>query len=386
MALTQNKALFGIQFFDRRNLRQRLCHLFGLPSPSFGRETLQILLEAAAGKENAGYAVTRSLLSALDALGASGYLDQIGLEKAFSILRIPESLQPAVRELTSSVHWSPRVDSILLDRITPQNGLHLGLFGLDPETFGDLNLILAAVKHSSRSDLWIAQPLGKEELMFNWITTLEQRLAASAEVCPTGSADRPFEAFLAHWQGAREWRVIPPEILTGKSWSDQVEAIVHRVAKALTEKAQSVLVVVPENSATGSAVVHRLISLGFAVADEIRETKLLPAASLVQTAISQFLSEDRIPEHFLRIVQSLLRSQGEFVAFRSTFLRSFEERQVRSVPALITEEHRERFPGSEIWSRFWRHGRRKPSGTNIASAGRRFCRASRRRQKRIVSI
>jgi hypothetical protein len=344
MALTQNKALFGIQFFDRRTLRQHLCHLFGLPSPTFGRETLQILLEAAAGNENAEYTVTHSLLSALDSLGASGYLDKIGLERAFSALKVPESLQPAVRELTSSLHWSPRVDSILLERIDPQTGLHLGLFGLDSESFGDLNLILAAVKHSIRSDLWIAQPLGKEELMFNWITTLEQRLKASTEVCPTGSADRPFEAFLTRWQGAGVRQVSPPEILVGNRWNDQLEAIVHRVAKALMENARSVLVVVPENSPTGRALVHRLISRGFAVADEVRETKLLPVPSLVQTAISQFLSEDRTPENFLRIIQCLLRSQGDYLEFRGTFLRSFEERQVRAVPVLVTEAHRERFP------------------------------------------
>jgi len=344
MALSQNKALFGIQFFDRRTLRQRLCHLFGLPGPSFGRETLQILLDAAAGKENAEYTVTRSLLYALDELGASGCLDEIGLEEAFSILKVPEPLQPAVRELTSSDHWSPRADSTLLKRIRQRNGLHLGVFGLDPESFGDLNLILAAIQHATRSDLWIAQPLGKEELMFKWITTLEQRLNTSADVCPTGTTDRPYETFLAHWQSGGERHVVSPEILVGNRWYDQVLAIAHRVARALTEQAHSILVVVPENSATGSAVVHSLISRDIAVSDEIRETKLLPLTSEVQTVISQFLSGDRTPECFLRIAQCLLRSQREYIAFRTAFLRSFEDRQVRSVPALITEGLRECFP------------------------------------------
>jgi hypothetical protein len=343
MALSQKVPLFGIRFLDRRALRQHLCHLLGLPGASFGWETLQILLDAVAGEYDTENIVTRSLLYALDDLGASGYLDQDGLESVFSTLKVPELLRPAVTELISSVHWSPRVDAILLERMTPQNGLHLGLFGLDPESFGSLNLLLAAVKRASQSELWLAQPLGKEGLMFQWITTLEEKLNAAAVVCPTGSAQRPYEAFLAHWQGGAEPNVRPPEILHASRWHDQVEAIVHRVARALTEHAQTVLVVVPENSATGSAVVHRLISHGIAVADEVREKKLLPLHSELQKAIAQFLSEERTPECFIRIVQLLLRSPAEYMEFRKVFLRSFEKQQIRSVSALITEEHRQRF-------------------------------------------
>ncbi len=202
LALSHRKALFGIQFFDRRTLREHLCRLFGLPSPSF--VTLQILLDAAAGRNR--YSAARSLLDAIDDLGASGWLDHYGLDAAFSTFRIPEQLQPAVRQLTSSVHWSPRVDSILLQRATPQNGLSLGLFGLDAESFKDLNLLLAAAKCATQSDVWIAQPLGKEGLVFEWITTLEKKLNADAVVCPTGSA-RPYETFLAHWQGGGERNV-----------------------------------------------------------------------------------------------------------------------------------------------------------------------------------
>src|SRR5260370_12275084 len=211
MALSHRKTLFGIQFFDRLTLRQHLCRLFCLPSPSF--VTLQILLDAVAGQNLIEYTAARSLLDALDDLGASGWLDHYGLYAAFSTLRIPERLHPALRQLTSSVLWSPRVDSILLQRMTPQKGLSLGLFGLDAESFKDLNLLLAAAKRATQSDLWIAQPLGKEGLVFEWITTLEQKLNAGTVVCPTGCVPRPYETFLAHWQGGGERNVKPPEIL-----------------------------------------------------------------------------------------------------------------------------------------------------------------------------
>jgi PD-(D/E)XK nuclease superfamily protein len=343
LALTQKIPLFGIQFLDCRSLRQHLCRLLGLPGQAFGWETLQMLLDSAAGKDNAENIVTQNLLYALDDLGASGYLDKVGLESLFSAFKIPEQLRPVIKELTSSMYWRPRVDAILLERMTQQNGLYLGLFGLDPESFGDLNLLFAAAKRAVQTEFWLAQPLGKEELMFQWISILEEKLKATTAVCPTGNARRPYETLLAHWQGGGELNVRPPEILHARGWYDQVEAIVHRVVTALLEHEQSVLVVVPENSATGNAVVHRLISCGIAVADEVREKKLLPLHSEVLKAIAQFLAEERTPECFIRIAQLLLRSPAEYLEFRRAFLRSFEKQQVRSVSALITEEHRQRF-------------------------------------------
>jgi hypothetical protein len=89
--------------------------------------------------------------------------------------------------------------------------------------------------------------------------------------------------------------------------------------------------------------VHALISRRIAVADEIRETRSLPRAAELQIAAAQFLSRDRVPEDFLRIVQCLVRSQDDYRAFREALLRSFEVRQTRSVAVLITDELRERF-------------------------------------------
>ncbi|HKM58165.1 MAG TPA: hypothetical protein VJX28_05430, partial [Chthoniobacterales bacterium] len=304
------------------------------------------MLDSAAAESVPGYTGTGSLLNALDLLGASGALDRLGQEAVCEMLDVPGALQPAIRQVTSSAYWIPRLDTLLLERVLPQNGLHLGLFGFDSESFRELNLLLAAAKQAAETDLWIAQPLGKEELGFNWISILERATQSEATVCPTGEVPRPFEEFLEHWQGGggRSRRVPRPEIITGTRWLDQVDGIVRRVADALLQKAQSVLVVVPENSPTGNAVVDALISRGIAVADEIREKRTLPEAAQIQISIAHFLSRDRTPEDFLRIVQCLLRSQNDFRTFREALLRSFEFRQMRSVAALITEELRECFP------------------------------------------
>jgi hypothetical protein len=266
MTLTEGKALFGIQFFDVPLLRQHLCKLFGLPSPSFGHETLRILLEAASLENE--YTATSSLLDALDDLAGSGWLARNGLDSGFRALRIPKYLEPAVRQLTGSEYWKPRVDLVLLERAVRNENLSLGVYGLDAENLKDLNLLLAASRRAARSDFWLAQPLGKEGAAFQWIAALERELETEASVCPTGNASRPYENFLAHWQGRGERNVKSPEILVANRWHEEVEGVVAHVCRALTGDAKDVLVVGPENSATGRALVRELVSRGIAVADE----------------------------------------------------------------------------------------------------------------------
>jgi len=341
MTLTEGKALFGIQFFDVRLLRQHLCKLFGLPGPSFGHETLRILLEAAALENE--YTAASSLLDALDDLAGSGWLARNGVDCAFCALRIPKYLEHAVKQLTGSEYWKPRVDLVLLERAICNENLSLGVYGLDAENFKDLNLLVAASRAAARSDFWFAQPLGKEGAAFEWISALERGLNAEAIVCPTGNAPRPYENFLAHWQGRGERNVKSPEILVANRWYEEVEGVVAQVCRALSGDAKDVLVVAPENSATGRALVHQLVSRGIAVVDEFREMTLPSSLIQIQMEIARYLAEEAEPELFLRIVQRLLRSPQCFKEFRVAVFRAFEDLQTRSVNRLITERLRERF-------------------------------------------
>jgi hypothetical protein len=341
MTLSEGKALFGIRFFDVRLLRQHLSKLFCLPSPSFGYETLRILLEAAALENE--YTATSSLLDALDDLAASGWLVSNGLDAAFRALRIPEYLEHAVRQLTGSEYWRPRVDLVLLERAVRNENLSLGVYGLDAENFKDLNLLLAAARGAARSDFWFAQPLGKEGAAFQWIATLERELMAEASVCPAGNASRPYENFLAHWQGRGERNVKSPEILVANRWHEQVEGVVAHVCRALTRDAKDVLVVAPEGSATGRELVHQLVSRGIAVVDEFREMTLPSPLLQIQITIARYFAEEEAPELFLRIVEGLLRSPKRFKEFRDAVFGAFDDLQTRSATRLITEQLRERF-------------------------------------------
>src|SRR5690348_8942289 len=49
--LRAGQSLFGLEFIDLRTVRQRLCRRNGLPSPSFGRETLRLILQNALGED-----------------------------------------------------------------------------------------------------------------------------------------------------------------------------------------------------------------------------------------------------------------------------------------------------------------------------------------------
>ena len=340
-ALSEGKTLFGIQFFDIRLLRQHLCQLLGLPSPSFGHETLRILLEAAAIENE--YTATSSLLDALDELAASGWLAANDLDATFRLLRVPEDLKDPVRQLVCSEYWKPQVDLLLSQRAVRKGNLALGVYGLDAENFKDLNLLLAASREAAHSDFWFAQPLGKEGVAFHWIATLEQELQAETRVCPTGKASRPYENFLAHWQGGGERNVRSPEILVANRWHEEVQGVVAQVCRALSEGAQDILIVAPESSPTGRALVHELVSRGVAVVDEYRETALPAPPIQMQIRIARYLAEEREPELFLRIVQGLLRYPKRYKDFRDAVFGAFDVLQTRAVDRLITEQLRERF-------------------------------------------
>ena len=341
LALSQGKAIFGIQFFDTRSLRKQLSLALGLPSPSFGHETLRILLEAATLENE--YTASASLLDALDELASCGWLEANDFEAASRMLRLPEDLKSAVKQLISSEYWTPRVDLILGQQTVRDEDLSLGVYGLDAENLKNLNLLRAASKRAAQSDFWVAQPLGKESVAFQWIAALERGLQVQANVCPAGSATRPFENFLAHLQGGGERSIRTPEILVAERWHEQVQCVAAQVCQALATGAREVLVVAPENSSTGPALVHQLVSRGIAVVDEVQESILPLPTNQLQIRVAGYLAEEREPELFLRIVHGLLRSPKRYQEFREAFFRSFDRLQTRSVDRLITEPMRENF-------------------------------------------
>jgi PD-(D/E)XK nuclease superfamily protein len=337
MALRSSCKLFGVQFMDLRMLRRKLYRAYNLPSPSFGREAIELLLQTAL-RETSNFDA-HHLLSALDELWTSGWLDKHSLDQGFSLLRFPMNVRPALKALIDSEFWKARADTTLLARVKPCDGLSLGIYGLDAEESRNIDLLHAASKHASETEAWLAQPIQSETASFSWISALEEKLGANVTVCPIGEALRPYESFIAHWRAGGEPDCIRPQILVGDRWNDQIEALVHSIADALLAGGQDIVVVVPENSSTGPALVDRLVSQGIAVADEYRERQPLPRLAEIQVLIAKYLSEDRSPETLLKIVEFLFAR--DYPPFRKALFRAFDERQTRS--GLIDEEFCQRF-------------------------------------------
>jgi PD-(D/E)XK nuclease superfamily len=341
LALRQGNKLFGVQFMDVRTLRRRLYAACKLPSPSFGREAIELLLQTALGETSNLNA--HQILGALDELSTSGWLGQHNLDQAFALLRIPTNVCTALKGLVESEFWKATADAILLERVNPHGDLNLGIYGLDAEEYRNLDLLHAASIYANVTELWLAQPIGSEAVSFSWISDLEKKLDAQMTVCPTGDVQRPYESFIAHWRGGGEPDCVRPQILVGDRWKDQVEALVQSIASALVTGAKDLAVIVPENSSTGPALVDRLVSNGIAVADEFRERQPIPTAARIQALVAKYLSEGRPPETLLKIVESLF--SRDYPAFRKGLFRVFDERQTRS--GLIDDEFRDRF----VWLR-----------------------------------
>ena len=70
--LEEGKTLMGVRFLDLRRLRRELCLRADLPTPSFGRETLSLILRANMTEAEAASAYAGQLLDAMDNLAACG--------------------------------------------------------------------------------------------------------------------------------------------------------------------------------------------------------------------------------------------------------------------------------------------------------------------------
>ncbi len=352
-ALNEAWTVYGIRFFDLRTLRQHLYKIYSLPTPSFGRETLLLLLRAAA-QENihspqSSYPACGPLLDGLAELAGAGFLQnerQSGnaLEEAFAIVSAPPELRSTLQKLLQSPYWRPQADLELLKRVERSEGVSMGVFGLDAGAMLELNLILAAARHAANVQFWISQPLGRETLAFRWITRLEEQLTAGSSVCPSGTTSRPYESFLVNSRGVHEHRIQAPEVLIGDRWHNQITGIVEHVARLVNKNAGSIAIIVPDRSPSGNAIVNGLIWKGIAAADEVREVRQIAISSHIQCLIAQFLAEGGPPEVFLRLVERICRSPETCRQFRRSLFRTFDRLQDRSTFRLIDDAQRERFP------------------------------------------
>jgi hypothetical protein len=337
-SMEERRSIIGIRFFDLRRLRRELCLYAGLPTPSFGRETLSLLVRARMDEAEASSAFTNQVLDALDDLAACGWLERYGADAALDLLQVPLKLRDPLRQITDSLLWRPRVDRALLEKAGKISGLKIGFFGLDARALHQQDLLIAAARASADAQFWLAQPIVSEEIFMRWVERLESVLDAALTLVPSEGAPRPYEDLVSrfvHTSGSSE-KV--PRLIRAERWSDQIRAVVAIVQEELAGGVGSLAVMVPEGSSTGPALVEALIAAGIAVADEFRSNALLDRSERVHRWLAEWVEGDRTPEKLLEFFNLLSRGPESFASFRKRLFDEFDRHQTRALDRLVAAD------------------------------------------------
>jgi len=336
--LRENITLFGVKFFDLRLLRQQLCRRSELSSPSFGRETLRLLVQTTLSDDAVGLSFAEHLISALDELASVGWLEAVGLDAALAEFPLAEQTRRVLKDLFQSVFWQPRVDQLLKEKSKDQRlPIDLGLFGLGAFSLSEMALVEAAANRVSQLDVWLPQPIENESIAFNLITAMEQALQCHHVICPDSGASIPYGAFIEHWSGQNQ-TAVPPEIVVSDGWSDQVRSITTLVVNALSEGIESIAIIVPENSATGSAILNALAERKITFADEFRQKPMGSPEIAIQVAVLGFLEGDQDAESFLSVVETLINNSALLRQARRIIYDAFNRYQERAIRKLQLHE------------------------------------------------
>jgi hypothetical protein len=336
--LRENITLFGVKFFDLRLLRRELCRRFELQSPSFGHETLRLLVQTTLSDDPAGFSFAEHLISALDELTSVGWVDAVGLDAALAEFPLTKQTRNLLKDLFQSVFWRPRVDQLLKEKARHRR-LHidLGLFGLGTFVLSEMALLEAIATTVSHLDAWLPQAIANESIGFDLVTTLEHTLHCQHLICPDSGTSIPYGAFIAHWSGQNQ-TAVAPEIVVSDGWNDQIRSVVTLVVNALNEGIESIVIIVPENSATGSAILNALAEHKIVFADEFRQKLMGSAQTAIQIAVLDFLQGNQDAKSFLNVVDTLITDPILLRQVRRIIHNAFNQYQVPSIQKLHLQE------------------------------------------------
>ncbi len=335
--------LFGVQFLDARSLRQELGLRAGFTPPTFGRETLELLLRVQAIRatehEPQALAVARhpgACLSALDDLTSSGWLDDCD--------QLTEILSPSLvawlPQLDRTGSWLQHIDRGLAKRYNPRRprtgevsdasapSLSVCLFGWDASFWPMLNLLVAAVRAADSAYVYLPLPRGTaENIQHAWHEAIAEILVEEFQDCASSGFESAQADMASRLEGTDIFSPIgaqpdEPTLLVGADGSDTVELVCDFAAgwlldhpspkpgqpadgTANLEDSARLVILFPCRNASAVAVVRRLGAANIAVEDELGE---LPEPALpiqIQRAILDYLLNDTGMEPLLTLVELL---------------------------------------------------------------------------------
>ncbi|MBV9491841.1 MAG: PD-(D/E)XK nuclease family protein [Verrucomicrobia bacterium] len=326
--LRAGRSLFGLEFINLRSVRQRLCRRNGLPSPSFGRETLRLILQNALGEEPVHASMADHLLVALDEFALLGFTCEGRLEEVLRLLRVPGPAWETVSRLFHSEYWRPRVDERLRRIAAPSAPpFELCVFGLGSLELRQMDLLIAAAKSAEAFTFWLPQPLTTGDPDFRNLERLERETGAPPDVCPSSGIAEPFGWVLEAWQGFSGPPGQRPQLVCAHRPADEVDAVVQLVAGSLVSGCQDVLVAVPEHDPFGAVIVDALSAANIAVADEVRRDAQASFSVELQKTLVQLHGRDRSLRSLWRMFELWVEDESVLARLRHRLARHFDERQ-----------------------------------------------------------
>jgi len=334
--LRAGRSLFGLEFIDLRAVRQRLCRRNQLPSPSFGRETLRLILQNALGEDPVHASMADHLLIALDEFALSGFTCDGRLEDVLRILRVPPAAWETVAQLFHSPYWRPRVDERLRQLAAKANPpFELCVYGLGSLELRQTDLLIAAARSAEAFSFWLPQPLSTADPDFQNLERLEQETGAVRDVCGESGVDQPFGWVLESRQGFSGPVSRRPQLVCAGRPADEVDAVVQLVAEALVGGCRDVLVAVPEHDPFGMIIVDALSAAGLAVADEVRRNAHGNRGIELQKTLAQLHGRDRTARTLWRLFELLVLDEAVLARLRRRLTQHFDERQAASLEAIL---------------------------------------------------
>ncbi len=230
--------------------------------------------------ESAGRSA-ETIAAACDALARAGWhLNQLNIDAAIG------------RRIHRVLDRAPVIPGIFDRRLRerlPTLPVRLCCVGWDASHWPDIGLLHVAAEKVAAFEMYVPAPrLPADGLQRAWIEALEQRFELERVTCPESgfaSANEPLVARLENSQLSARGEVVPPILLVGREWTDQVSLVAAQVREWLLENpVEPIGIVAPDDSPSAIAVTEALLNAGVSVEHPARNLEPPGSAHIIAQA------------------------------------------------------------------------------------------------------
>jgi len=327
-----------IRIHDPDSLRTELASRANLdpPQPLGPTASLSIKLATQGLGEPSRMAARNApaLAEACDTLARAGWhLNQLRLD--------PDIARRLHRTFDRSSILPGIFDRRLREALPPQP-IRLCCIGWDATHWPDLALLDLAASIAQSFEIYVPAPrLPADAQQREWIESLEQRLSLERATCPESgftSENDSLVARLENSQLAPPGEIVPPDLLVGREWPDQVALVCVQVLEWLADDPNPdapIGIIAPPDSPTAIAVAETLQAGGIPIERPHRASEPSGPLPIIQQVARYHLGGHDIAD--LLELTRLLWLDGRMVwrvlepeSVRDTLDRAFQVAQSRN--------------------------------------------------------